>query len=469
LNFTKTFQGKDPLPQVITLASTGANVNFYASAATSSGGNWLTITNGNGCCYSTPQAITVSANPLATLAAGAYTGEVIIRSQAGDQGVVVPVTLTIEPTMGIFFDTVQGAITYSMGTGGSAPPSQPIQIRNAGVGTLDWTAATSTADGGGWITLTSNSGAAPATVSVGVKVANLPGQGLVNGTYTGQVILEAGLDRVTIPVVVTVNPVTFSQISQINFVKAYQGANPASQIYTVASTGANFAYYATAVSSTGGNWLTISNGNGCCYTTGTTMTVGASPVVTLAAGIYTAEIIIKKQAGDESMVIPVTLTVNGSTATAAPVFSPPGGSYSTTPVLVTITSSTHESGIYYTNDGSQPTANSTLYSGPIQVNASETIKAIATAPGYLESSISAAAYVITAPIAATPTATQTITITEATQGATVYYTMDGSTPTTSSTKYTGPITLSVNSVLKFIAVAPNYAQSAVRTVTTTIQ
>ena len=70
---------------------------------------------------------------------------------------------------------------------------------------------------------------------------------------------------------------------------------------------------------------------------------------------------------------------------------------------------------------------------------------------------------------ATPVVTQTVTITEATQGATVYYTTNGSTPTTSSAKYTGPITLSSSAVLKFIAVAPNYSQSATRTVTDTVQ
>jgi hypothetical protein len=65
--------------------------------------------------------------------------------------------------------------------------------------------------------------------------------------------------------------------------------------------------------------------------------------------------------------------------------------------------------------------------------------------------------------------TGTITITEATSGATIYYTTDGSTPTTSSKVYTGPISVSGSEVVKFIAVKAGYTTSAVRTVTDTIQ
>ncbi len=73
------------------------------------------------------------------------------------------------------------------------------------------------------------------------------------------------------------------------------------------------------------------------------------------------------------------------------------------------------------------------------------------------------------PAGGTFNASQTVTLADATPSATIYYTTDGTTPTTASTKYTVPIVFTATTTLKFIAVAPNYAQSAVRTVVVTVQ
>ena len=75
-----------------------------------------------------------------------------------------------------------------------------------------------------------------------------------------------------------------------------------------------------------------------------------------------------------------------------PTFSPVAGSYASSQT-VTITS-VGATAIYYTTDGSTPTTGSTLYTGPITVSTSETIKALATAIGYNNSAIGSAAYVI---------------------------------------------------------------------------
>jgi hypothetical protein len=55
---------------------------------------------------------------------------------------------------------------------------------------------------------------------------------------------------------------------------------------------------------------------------------------------------------------------------------------------------------------------------------------------------------------------QSVAITDAPDGSTIYYTTDGTTPTTSSTKYTGSITVTSTETLEAIAVAPGYSQSA---------
>ena len=61
-----------------------------------------------------------------------------------------------------------------------------------------------------------------------------------------------------------------------------------------------------------------------------------------------------------------------------------------------------------------------------------------------------------------------MTISDATSGATIYYTTNGTTPTTSSTRYTGPITVSSTETLEAIAVATGDTNSAVASATYTI-
>ena len=160
---------------------------------------------------------------------------------------------------------------------------------------------------------------------------------------------------------------------------------------------------------------------------------------------------------------------------ATPTFSPAAGTY-TSIQTVTINDSTSGATIYYTTDGSTPTTSSTQYNGTITVSTTETVKAIGTKTGFTKSAVGSAAYTIHLTVA-TPTfspaagaysSAQTVTINDATSGAAIYYTINGSTPTTSSTQYTGPITVSSSETVKAIATATGYSQSAVGSASYTI-
>jgi hypothetical protein len=89
------------------------------------------------------------------------------------------------------------------------------------------------------------------------------------------------------------------------------------------------------------------------------------------------------------------LLVEGKGAPAAtPVYSPKAGKY-TSPQMVTITTALAGATIYYTTDGTTPTPSSPVYSTPISVSATETLKADATAPGYVRSAVTTGVYTIT--------------------------------------------------------------------------
>lgn len=72
------------------------------------------------------------------------------------------------------------------------------------------------------------------------------------------------------------------------------------------------------------------------------------------------------------------------------------------------------------------------------------------------------------PAAGTYASTQSVTIACATAGAAIYYTTNGSVPTTASTLYTGAVSIAATSILQAIAVATGYNSSAVGSAAYTI-
>jgi len=86
--------------------------------------------------------------------------------------------------------------------------------------------------------------------------------------------------------------------------------------------------------------------------------------------------------------------IDGSIGTLpAPEFGPPGGVY-TSSQYVAIKCASAAAVIRYTTDGSQPTAESTLYTAPVLVNTSGTLKAKAWKDGWNESAVGSAAYTV---------------------------------------------------------------------------
>ncbi len=127
-----------------------------------------------------------------------------------------------------------------------------------------------------------------------------------------------------------------------------------------------------------------------CTTTYTTTSAAGSSPATGCSGAASNKYSISYVAGK------VTVTAVTLPITAAPMFSLVPGTYATAQ-SVTISDATSGATIYYTRDGTNPTTNSTAYSGPIAVTNTLTLKAIAVANGYTASPIAAASYTITTP------------------------------------------------------------------------
>jgi hypothetical protein len=123
-----------------------------------------------------------------------------------------------------------------------------------------------------------------------------------------------------------------------------------------------------------------------------------------------------------------TLTVTPLGTVVKPVIKPGTGTY-TSVQTVTMTDATPGTVIYYAINGT-PTTSSAKYTGAIKVSASETLEAIAVAPGYLQSPVAYAVYTLELPEAAlsatavafggqtvnTVSAVQTVTLTNKGKG-----------------------------------------------------
>ena len=103
------------------------------------------------------------------------------------------------------------------------------------------------------------------------------------------------------------------------------------------------------------------------------------------------------------------------------------------------------------------------------VTSNQTITAVASPTGYLASAPASVTYAPTGTPAnpvfslsgGTYSGAQTLTITESTPGAAIYYTVDGPVPSTASAVYTQPLSVPASETVQAIAVAASGFASGV--------
>ena len=309
----------------------------------------------------------------------------------------------------------------------------------------------------------SNTTVATIDENTGAVTIKAPGTVTFTATYAANSDYAEATDTKTITVTDSKAP---GSADKPYTVAQALAASPSAGVYVggtiSAITEVNTSYHnATYTITDGENTMTVYRGrylNDTDFTNNSQIAVGDVVVVYGTLSVYNE----KNQLAQGNYLTSLVRKV------ATPTFSPAAGAVAEG-TEVTISTSTEGATIYYTTDGNEPTASSTKYTEPITINAAVTIKAIAVKDGTPDSDVATAAYTIAAPCATptfspaagTYTEVQHVEISSTTEDATIYYTTDGTEPTTSSTVYSSAITVDEDMTIKAIAVKNGMANSAV--------
>ena len=220
------------------------------------------------------------------------------------------------------------------------------------------------------------------------------------------------------------------------------------------------------------NIVTVTDANGLPngykirYTTDGSIPTASSPIMEGKSYTVTSSHTLKAVVERYGIV----LTEVAEKAVAPAPCATPVITFDYTTSNVSISCATPNSTIYYTIDGSTPTTSSTPYNDPFSVDGSTTVKAIATHATKDPSAVAELAITQVATPTIQNNGSNAISITTTTPDATIFYTTDGSIPTTSSTEYSSPLTDNISNVtIKAIAVKANMIPSAVGSGTVKLQ
>ena len=490
LNWTYVPSSAAATPTFSPLAGTYTTAQTVTISDTTAGATIYYTTNGttpttSSPVYSTPISVsateTLSAIAVASGSATSSVGAAIytITPPAATPAFSVTAGSYSSPQSVAITDSTTGSTIYYTTNGTTPTTSSTVYTAPIAVNATETLNAIAVATG--------YSSSAVATAAYTITITAVPTFSPVGGTYTSAQTVAISDTTTGATIYYTTNgttPTTSSAVysapisvsttetlSAIAMYTGYSASNPATADYTITLPAATPTFSPVAGAYSTAQSVTISDAttgatiyyttNGTTPTTSSTVYSGAIPVT----GSETIEAIAVASGFSTSAVGSAAYTITSAAAT--PTFSPVAGTYAAAQT-VAISDTTTGAKIYYTTNGTTPTTSSTLYSSKITVSATETLNAIAVATGFSQSATGTASYTITppaavptfSPVAGSYTTTQTVTISDTTAGATIYYTTNGTTPTTSSTVYSGAITVSATETINAIAVATGYTTSS---------
>lgn len=155
-------------------------------------------------------------------------------------------------------------------------------------------------------------------------------------------------------------------------------------------------------------------------------------------------------------------------AVAAPVIDPPGALYET-PQTISMSCETPLAQIRWTSDGTIPTQAANLYTAPIIISTSKTVKAVAFLADKMPSPVSSETYTLQvqapvfSPQGGSFSTPQMVSISCSTADVQIAYTLDGSLPTEASSIYTHPLNINSNTIVTARAFKSGWNPSIIKT------
>ena len=299
---------QQPAAQIFRITSTGAPLNFTATAAstTCGGNNWITVGPTTG---TTPADVTVAVNTTGITPGTTCTGTLSISAPGASNTATVPITLNVSANP--LLNIAPNALSFSTPAGSTSPtPVQVISLTSTDPNTaipFNYTSTTST--GGPWLFVASSGSTTPSNLSVQVNPT-----GLQAGTYTGSItVTSPNLPAAqTIPVTLTVTSNVTAVVTPANVaLAAPQGSTVAATQTLQLTTSGGSAPLTFSTSATGGSWLSVTPAGG---NTPGTLTISAN-ASGLAQGTYNGLVtVVIPGASNSPLNIPVVLTVGPPTS-----------------------------------------------------------------------------------------------------------------------------------------------------------
>jgi chitobiase/beta-hexosaminidase-like protein/ASPM-SPD-2-Hydin domain-containing protein len=310
--------------------------------------------------YTTPQAVSlIASNAVATIY---YTTDGSTPSTSS-QVYLAPLSVATSSTIqalaavnGVANATASGTYTISTSSAppsGSNPPSAPVITPASGTYTTAQSVTLTDAAQGAVIYYTVD-GSTPSSAST---------------PYTGPIAVSSSITLKTVAILAGSTSATASATYVISASSTPPSGNsppPAPVITPAAGT------YTTAQSVT---LADAAQGTAIYYTLDGSTPSSASPTykgpITVSSSVTLKAVAVL--AGVTSGISSCSYVINGP---PSPTFTPAPGNY-TTPQSVKLSDTDSKAAIYYTVDGSTPSASSHLYSAPLNISASTSIRAIA--------------------------------------------------------------------------------------------